>query len=105
MGVVIIILNQFWQPNQRGCFEDDQTLAYPYHGDTIPFNYLLGVGIIIPCFLILLHNFLNGQRGLNSGWKNNFAILALPTLIGYLFGAASSQLITGIKFDHGAIHE
>ena len=47
MGIVILILDQFWPPNKRGFFADDQSLAYPYHGDTIPFIYLLGVGIII----------------------------------------------------------
>jgi len=104
MGIVILILDQFWPPNQRGFFADDQSLAYPYHGSTIPSHYLHVVGIIIPFFLILLHHFLNGQKGLNSGWKKNFAILALPTLIGYLFGAASSQLITDVgKYSVGRL--
>jgi len=104
MGILILILDQLWKPNPRGFFENDQSLAYPYHGSTIPSHYLHIVGIIIPFFLILLHHFINGQKGVTPRWKNNFAILALPTLIGYLFGAAASQVITDVgKYSVGRL--
>jgi len=104
MGIVILILDQIWTPNRRGFFENDQNLAYPYHGSTVPSHYLHVVGVIIPFFLILLHHFLNGQKGVSPRWKKNFAILALPTLIGYLFGAGATQVITDVgKYSVGRL--
>ena len=99
MGILILILDQVVTPFHRGFFKDDQTLAYPYHGSTIPSHYLHIVGVIIPFSLILIHNFINSDRKCvmdKNGLKNHFVVKALPTLIGYIFGAAATQILTDV---------
>ena len=99
MGILIVILDQVVTPFHRGFFKDDQTLAYPYHGSTIPSHYLHIVGVIIPFSLILIHHFIHSDRKCvmdKTELKNNFVVNALPTLTGYIFGAAATQILTDV---------
>ena len=63
------------------------------------------VGILIPLCLILLHYFVkSGKKFERKKWKENFVIIALPTFIGYLFGAGATEILTMVgKYNAGRL--
>lgn len=108
MGIIILIFDKLATPKRRGFFEKDQNLSYPYHGSTVKAFVLHIVGILIPLCLILLHHFVKSGKKFEmpkrSQWKENFAILALPTFIGYLFGAGATEILTMVgKYNAGRL--
>ena len=106
MGIIILIFDNLATPQRRGFFEKDQNLLYPYHGSTVKAFILHIVGILIPLCLILLHYFVKSGRS-GSGrkkWKENFVVIALPTFIGYLFGAGATEILTMVgKYNAGRL--
>ena len=63
------------------------------------------IGLVVPFSLIFLHHFLTTKPVLKAS-KSRFAFLikALPTIVGYLFGVAISQLLTDIcKYNVGRL--
>ena len=105
MGIIILIFDKLATPQRRGFFEKDQNLFYPYHGSTVKAFVLHIVGILIPLCLILLHHFVkSGKKFERKKWKENFVILALPTFIGYLFGAGATEILTMVgKYNAGRL--
>ena len=106
MGIIILIFDNLATPKRRGFFEKDQNLLYPYHVSTVKAFILHIVGILIPLCLILLHYFVKSGRS-GSGrkkWKENFVVIALPTFIGYLFGAGATEILTMVgKYNAGRL--
>ena len=105
MGIIILIFDNLATPQRRGFFEKDQNLLYPYHGSTVKAFVLHIVGILIPLCLILLHYFVkSGKKFERKKWKENFVIIALPTFIGYLFGAGATEILTMVgKYNAGRL--
>jgi len=108
LGIIILIFDHLATPHRRGYFNRDQSLSYPYHGSTVKAVWLHIVGILVPFCLIFLHHFLkNGRKWKvpkRSQWKESFVILALPTFIGYLFGAGATEVVTMIgKYSVGRL--
>ena len=72
---------------------------------TIPSMVVHVIGLVIPFSLIFLHHFLTTKPVLKAS-KSRFAFLikALPTIVGYLFGVAISQLLTDLcKYNVGRL--
>ena len=63
------------------------------------------IGLVVPFSLIFLHHFLTTKPILKSSkTRFGFLVKALPTIVGYLFGVAISQLLTDIcKYNVGRL--
>ena len=105
MGIIILIFDNLATPKRRGFFEKDQNLLYPYHDSTVKAFILHIVGILIPLCLILLHYFVkSGKKNERKKWKENLVVIALPTFIGYLFGAGATEILTMVgKYNAGRL--
>ena len=72
---------------------------------TIPSMVVHVIGLVVPFSLIFFHHFLTTKPVLKAS-KSRFGFLfrALPTIVGYLFGVAISQLLTDIcKYNVGRL--
>ena len=72
---------------------------------TIPSMYVHAIGLVVPFSLIFLHHFLTTKPVLKASKSRfGFLIKALPTIVGYLFGVAISQLLTDLcKYNVGRL--
>ena len=72
---------------------------------TIPSMVVHVIGLVVPFSLIFLHHFLTTKPVLKASKSRfGFLIKALPTIVGYLFGVAISQLLTDIcKYNVGRL--
>ena len=72
---------------------------------TIPSMVVHVIGLVVPFSLIFFHHFLTTKPILKSSKSRfGFLIKALPTIVGYLFGVAISQLLTDIcKYNVGRL--
>ena len=63
------------------------------------------IGLVVPFSLIFFHHFLTTKPILKASKSRfGFLIKALPTIVGYLFGVAISQLLTDIcKYNVGRL--
>ncbi|XP_043909687.1 phospholipid phosphatase 2 [Protopterus annectens] len=92
------ILNLIYSPYKRGFYCSDDSIRYPYQGDTITHGVLAGV--TIPCIVVIITSgeaYLVYSGRLHSGSEFNNYVVALYKVVGtFLFGAAVSQSLTDI---------
>jgi len=105
LGLLLLVHDQCIEPFKTGYFKNDQSIAYPYKPSTIPSMYVHAIGLVVPFSLIFLHHFLTTKPVLKASKSRfGFLIKALPTIVGYLFGVAISQLLTDLcKYNVGRL--
>jgi len=105
LGLLLLFHDQCIEPFKTGYFKNDQSVAYPYKPSTIPSMVVHVIGLVVPFSLIFFHHFLTTKPILKSSKSRfGFLIKALPTIVGYLFGVAISQLLTDIcKYNVGRL--
>ncbi|XP_035435831.1 putative phosphatidate phosphatase [Spodoptera frugiperda] len=102
LGLCICATNVLWQPFQRGFFCGDQSLMYPYKGDTVTVLMLRLVGLLLPisAFLIcewtLLRNVRDSERCLGvriPAWVRGF----YSTLVCFAIGTCFVEIAVNIS--------
>lgn len=116
VGLVILFINQFWDPFKRGFFCDDESIKYPFKNGTIPSSVLYGVGfsLNIASFIVIeavmLRQFRtqsstsSRQQDTKRHLMHSYFCSTFYVLLPFLFGAAVVQLITDIaKYSIGRL--
>uniref|UniRef100_A0A3P9LPS9 Phospholipid phosphatase 1 n=1 Tax=Oryzias latipes TaxID=8090 RepID=A0A3P9LPS9_ORYLA len=99
VGLPFFILNIQRNPYKRGFFCNDESIRYPFKGDTIP-DVLLG-GVMIPFTIIVIGcgEFLSVYLSLikNQSLGRKYVSCVYKAVGSYLFGAAANQSLTDIS--------
>lgn len=107
VGVPVLALFAAGKPFKRGFFCDDESLMYPFRESTVTSNMLYLFGTFIPVLTMLIVEMLRGWTQVPETlatssrpflrWRVPPVLQVLYVMVGvFVFGAASSQLITDI---------
>lgn len=112
VALPILIFELFGTPPTRGFYCNDETIALPYHRDTISTTTAFVIGLAVPLITILFveHFYLRPRKQLtaklwpplpdNRNQEEDFINMCL----GFLFGAAASHsLVTIAKYTIGRL--
>lgn len=96
MGIIFILIFLLIHPFKRGFYCNDESIKYPYKGDTVPL-WLAGVyGSLGAILIVLLTEKYKAHRCRLKGNESSCFLNVVQGILFYSMGAMSTMIITEV---------